>query len=612
MLGRSMAVLAIVLCAACGGGGGGASSPPPVQTPPPTTPTPTAAEVLAADLVGLTLAEFYDASFLALSLRSPEGVISVDPTLIDPTALPSIDDLSEGYQRDTFAMYNVVLDALRTYDRTSLSDDEKLTYDFYEWHLQDVVDREEFFYYNFIATYNIIGVRSQTERFFTDIHPVETLEDAQDFLVRLNEVLNKFRDVANHLSLQSAAGIIEPQLTLDVAIQGLGNIADGDIENNPYFTAFLGKLNDIPGLTAAQRDGLIANARTSIASRIIPAYQELRQAMQLLRASAPIAIGVGQYPKGAEYYSYALRHHTTTTMTAAQIHQLGLDELARIHVEMRVLFDELGYPNNESLEQLYARVASDGGVIAAADVKATYESIIAAAQTDITVAFDIFPSTPVVVGDDPSGGFYIAPSLDGSRPGTFYAGTQNDQPYYQMPSLTYHESVPGHHTQIAIALDQDTVRFRRVLRFTAFSEGWALYAERLAWELNWYTTDTYGDLGRLQYEALRAARLVMDTGIHSLGWTFNQAAQFNQENIGASLGSSQGAAGRYSVWPGQATAYMIGMLRILEVRQRAMDELGSEFDLIEFHRVVVTNGGIPLALLDGVVDRYIAEKLSAP
>lgn len=607
-----MALLAIVLCAACGGGGGGASSPPPVQTPPPTTPTPTAAEVLAADLVGLTLAEFYDASFLALSLRSPEGVISVDPTLIDPTALPSIDDLSDGYQRDTFAMYNVVLDALRTYDRTSLSDDEKLTYDFYEWHLQDVVDREEFFYYNFIATYNIIGVRSQTERFFTDIHPVETLEDAQDFLVRLNEVLDKFRDVANHLSLQSAAGIIEPQLTLDIAIQGLGSIADGGIEDNPYFTAFVGKLNNIPGLTAGQRDALISNARNSIASRIIPAYRELRQAMQSLRASAPTAIGVSQYPKGAEYYSYALRHHTTTTMTAAQIHQLGLNELARIHVEMRVLFDELGYPNNESLEQLYARVASDGGIIAAADVKATYESIIAAAQTDITVAFDIFPSTPVVVGDDPSGGFYIAPSLDGSRPGTFYAGTQNDQPYYQMPSLTYHESVPGHHTQIAIALDQDTVEFRRVLRFTAFSEGWALYAERLAWELNWYTTDTYGDLGRLQYEALRAARLVMDTGIHSLGWTFDQAAQFNQENIGASLGSSQGAAGRYSVWPGQATAYMIGMLRILEVRQRAMDELGSEFDLIEFHRVVLTNGGIPLALLDGVVDRYIAEKLATP
>lgn len=607
-----MALLAIVLCAACGGGGGGASSPPPVQTPPPTTPTPTAADVLAADLVGLTLAEYYDASFLALSLRSPEDVISVDPTLIDPTAIPTIDDLSDGYQRETFAMYNVALDALRTYDRAALNDDEKLTYDFYEWHLQDVVDREEFFYYNFIATYNIIGVQSQTLRFFTDIHPLDTIEDAQDFLVRLNEVLDKFRDVANHLSLQSAAGIIEPQLTLDVAIQGLGGIADGGIEDNPYFTAFVGKLNNIPGLTAGQRDALISNARNSIASRIIPAYRELRQALQSLRASAPTAIGVGQYPKGAEYYSYALRHHTTTTMTAAQIHQLGLNELARIHVEMRVLFDELGYPDDESLEQLYARVSSDGGVIAAADVKATYESIIAAAQTDITVAFDIFPSTPVVVGDDPFGGFYIAPSLDGSRPGTFYAGTQNDQPYYQMPSLTYHESVPGHHTQIAIALDQDTVGFRRVLRFTAFSEGWALYAERLAWELNWYTTDTYGDLGRLQYEALRAARLVMDTGIHSLGWTFNQAAQFNQENIGASLGSSQGAAGRYSVWPGQATAYMIGMLRILEVRQRAMDELGSEFDLIEFHRVVLTNGGIPLALLDGVVDRYIAEKLATP
>lgn len=176
-----------------------------------------------------------------------------------------------------------------------------------------------------------------------------------------------------------------------------------------------------------------------------------------------------------------------------------------------------------------------------------------------------------------------------------------------MRSLAYHEAIPGHHTQIAIALDQDQPVYRAVQRSTGFIEGWALYAERLAWELGWHDNDPYSNLGRLQYEALRASRLVMDTGIHSMGWTFDQAVQFNIDNIGATLGSSQGAAARYSVWPGQATAYMVGMLQILDERQRAMDALGPQFDLKAFHRALLTNGSVPLAFLDDIVDRYIAE-----
>jgi uncharacterized protein (DUF885 family) len=323
-------------------------------------------------------------------------------------------------------------------------------------------------------------------------------------------------------------------------------------------------------------------------------------------------IGVGQYPQGSEYYNFMLRHHTTTDLTAAEIHQLGLDHLQRIHAEMRIIFDQLGYPQNETLQQLYARVTADGGVIPAADVKSTYEAIIQATELELDQAFDIFPSANVVVAEDRFGGFYIAPSFDGSRPGAFYAGTEFDEAWFRMPSLTYHEAIPGHHTQIGIAMDQDGPAFRKTERFTAFVEGWALYAERLAYELNWYDSDPYGDLGRLQYEALRAARLVMDTGIHSMGWSFERAVQFNMDNLGASRGSSEGAAGRYSVVPGQATAYMIGMLHILEARQRAQDQLGAEFDLKEFHRVVLTSGGIPLALLDNVVDDWIAAKLVAP
>jgi uncharacterized protein (DUF885 family) len=286
---------------------------------------------------------------------------------------------------------------------------------------------------------------------------------------------------------------------------------------------------------------------------------------------------------------------------------LGLDHLDRIHAEMRVIFDLLDYPQNETLPELYARVEADGGIVPAADSFQTFVDLIAFAEANLPQAFDVFPTADVVVLPDPFGGFYISPSFDGSRPGAFYAGTDFDQPYATMPTLTFHESLPGHHMQIAIQAEADVALFRKVIRSTAFTEGWALYAERLAFELGWYDNDDYGNLGRLQFEALRAARLVIDTGIHSLGWTFDEATQFNQDNVGATVGASQGAAARYSVIPGQATAYMVGMLQILSERQRAMDALGVNFDLIDFHRAVLTSGAVPLSLLGGVVDRYIAE-----
>jgi uncharacterized protein (DUF885 family) len=338
----------------------------------------------------------------------------------------------------------------------------------------------------------------------------------------------------------------------------------------------------------------------------------LQATLAELRAAAPAGIGVSQHPRGSEYYAYVLRHHSTTDLTPAEVHQLGLDELDRIHAEMRLIFDQLGYPQNESLQQLYGRVTQAGGVIPAASLLSTFEDIIADAESRVGAAFDIFPSADVIVLPDPFGGFYIGPSIDGARPGAFYAGTQSGQPWYQMPSLAYHEAVPGHHTQIAIAMEQDAPVFRKVVNFTGFVEGWALYAERLAWELGWYDSDRLGDLGRLQYEALRAARLVIDTGIHHFGWSFDRAALFNEENVGWSPGASQNAVLRYTVYPGQATAYMVGLLKILDERERARAALGPAFDLKSFHRAILANGAVPLSLLDAVVDQYIAAASSAP
>ena len=603
-----LASLLLLALSSCGGGGGGETSSP--QPLPPTGPSPS--EQLAQDLQGLALDDFYFESFEALILRSPETVVWEALESVFPLQAVELDDISDAYQRETFAMYQVVLDALRGYDRDLLTPDEQLDYDIYEYFLQDEVERLDFIYHDFRATYMLFSVQRVTQRFFTDIHPLGTRQDAEDYVTRLALVGGKFDQLIDHLQRQRNAGIVEPALTLGIARDQAAGIAGRSTEANPYFERFAAEIGQIEGLSVADRNDLLARARAATENSVAPAYRRLRDQLQNLLANAPPIIGVGQYPRGGEWYAYALRHHSTTDLTPAEVHQLGLDELARIHAEMRLVFDDLGYPQNESLEQLYARVARDGGIIPAADVKPTYESIIAEAESRLGEAFDIFPSADVIVLPDPSGGFYIGPSFDGTRPGAFYAGTTSDQAWFSMPSLTYHESVPGHHTQIAIAMDQDVPAFRKIVGFTGLVEGWALYAERLAHELGWYEGDPYGELGRLQFEALRAARLVIDTGIHSLGWSFDDAVQFNRDNVGASLGSSRGAAARYSVWPGQATAYMVGMLEILRQRQRAMDALGPQFDLKAFHRAVLSNGAVPLTLLDDVVDRYIAAAANTP
>jgi uncharacterized protein (DUF885 family) len=602
----STLLVAVFLLAACGGGDNGA----PDNNPPPAALSP--AEILAGDLQGLALDEFYQTSFGALIRRSPETVVWEGLTGTFPLDSVDLDDLSDDYSRDTFAMYQVVLDALRGYDRAALDAQRQLNYDIYAWYLQDIIDRLEFIYHDFPATYMLFAEQRRTERFFTDIHPLETTQDRDDYTTRLNQVERKFGQLVDHLELQRQTGIVEPALSMQIAINQMTPLAQGAGQGHPYYTRFFNDIAQIPGLNAAERDDLRARALSAVNNSVIPGYQALLSQLNNLLNSAPPVIGVGQYARGSDYYTYSLRHHSTTNLTAAEIHHLGLRELSRIHSEMRLIFDQLGYPQNETLQQLFARVARDGGVIPAANVLSTYEGIIDIAEQRLDQAFDIFPSADVIVLPDPFGGFYIGPSFDGTRPGAFYAGTQNDQAWFQMPSLTYHESVPGHHTQITLAMEQDVPAFRKIVGFTSFVEGWALYAERLASELGWYESDPYADLGRLQFEALRAARLVMDTGIHDLDWSFNVATQFNADNVGTSTDSSQGAAARYSVWPGQATAYMIGMLQILDERQRAMDRLGAQFDVKGFHRALLSNGAVPLALLPTVVDRYIAEVQAGP
>lgn len=356
--------------------------------------------------------------------------------------------------------------------------------------------------------------------------------------------------------------------------------------------------------TDDKRDYL-RQAEAIIKQRVLPAYQSLGQTLNDLYPEAPDTIGFGQYPNGAQYYQSRLAFFTSSDMTADDIHQLGLQQLALIHQQMSTLFTELGYPNNESLQQSYNRVAQDAGIIKASQVKTTYENIISQAYTDSLVAFSTIPQQEVIVVGGETGGYYIRGTDDGTRPGAFYANTANDQPYTTMPTLAYHEAIPGHHFQIALASETKLPLIQRKYGFTAFVEGWALYAERLAKDLGWYDNDPYGDLGRLQYEAMRAARLVIDTGIHVYGWNPRQADNFHLDNVGYG-----GSIARYSVWPGQATAYSAGMLKILALRQQTQEQLGELYEMKEFHKVILESGAMPLNILQLHVERYIAEKIN--
>jgi uncharacterized protein (DUF885 family) len=401
-----------------------------------------------------------------------------------------------------------------------------------------------------------------------------------------------------------------PLFLVNWIIQELSNISLSDAEATPYYTAFESKISALGEIDAAQKQVLLEQAKQAVISSVIPAYQSLVSYFTHLATVTNNDAGVWKFSDGDSYYSYMLKHHTTTDLTPDQIHQAGLLALERIHAEMRTIFDQLGYPENESLPQLYARVANDGGILYGDAIVSGYQQIISHADQNIASAFDLRPDIGVIVIGGPTGGYYTPPAIDGSRPGMFYAQDTGAQPKFSMPTLAYHEAIPGHHFQLTIAQQLDLPSIRRGMEFTAFVEGWALYAERLALDLGFYDDDIYGNLGRLQFEAFRAARLVVDTGLHAMQWDFNQAVQFMIENTGMPQAQLQAEVSRYICLPGQATAYYIGYTRIMELRQRAMNQLGDQFDLKEFHNLLLGNGTMPLDVLDAVGNRYIQEKLS--
>jgi uncharacterized protein (DUF885 family) len=566
-----------------------------------------------ADSEALSLDEFFEVSWRELALRDPENVLA--DGMADVCGLEGVEltNISDEYLRETYALYASTLETLRTYDRSELTPEQQVSYDVYEWYLEDRLREQEFMYYDYPATfYPITATHWEIVHFFTDLHPVASKQDAEDYVTRLEQVDTKFEQLLDGLKLREEAGIVPPKFSIQWGLYSVRNLAKANATRTPFYEVFRDKVNALEDVSDAEKQDLLKSAEQAIKKSVLPGYKDLAEYMKHLESVAPTDEGVWQFDGGDAYYEYVLRHFTTTDMTADEVHEVGKKELARIHDEMRTIFDELGYPDRESLPQLFDRVEQDGGFVPGSQVMETYEAIIDEADKNLDVAFDIRPEADVVVLESSIKGMYVSASRDGSRPGAFHAGLGNaDEPRYAMPTLAYHEAVPGHHTQIALAQESDLPEFRNSIGYSGFAEGWALYAEKLASELGWYDDDPYGDLGRLQAEAFRAARLVVDTGIHAKRWTFDEAVDFFVENTGYEPGDAvdpEGQIARYIVWPGQSTSYKVGMIKIMELRQRAVDELGDEFDIKEFHNVVLSNGSVPLEILERIVDDYIEEK----
>lgn len=579
---------------------------------------------IVAQLEGLPIDEFFEESFRYLQVRDPDTLIYNG--LADEYGVEKYDQfttISDSYIRETQQLESAILDLLRSYDRSSLSSEQQLSYDIYEWYLDDLVRGHEVMYYSYpINSVGLWDTQYWLVYSLFDSLPMNSLQDARNYITRLSQIDTWMEQLLEQLTLREQAGVIPPkflvQRSINLVEQYIQKREDGtfDAEATYLYTLFRDKLEQID-ITDEQEYALLNTALAEIEQTFIPAFIELREYLIYLESIASDVPGVGTLPKGEEYYTYILRHWTGTDYSPDQIHERGLAEVAHIQAEMRALAAEMGYPEDISMAELDQLFSTDTDYLQGEPLKTEYERLIAEADKAMDDYFDLRPKAKVIVTYDPEAppAYYEAPPKDGSGPGQMVVNLANSAQFifYNPTVLTHHETVPGHHVQIALAQElglptsfrRDIIYnfYRQQVPFEAYTEGWALYAEGLASEMGLYGDDSLGNLGRLRLRLHRTARLVVDTGIHAKGWTVEEAIDYLTEATGSQYRQNQLA--QIIAVPGQACGYNIGMFTILELRQRAMDQLGDKFDIKEFHNVILGHGPMPIQILEQVVNDWI-------
>ena len=447
----------------------------------------------------------------------------------------------------------------------------------------------------------------------TGPQPFKTVKDYDDWLARAGRLPVLFDTSIANMRAGVEAGVVQPTVLMEKVVPQLDTL----IKDKPEDTLFWGPIANMPeGFSDADRQRLTQAYRTLIADQLMPAYQELRDfiANEYLPATRD-TFGLDRLPDGEAWYAFNVRQSTTTGLTPAQIHQIGLDEVARIHGEIQQVMDQVGFEG--TMQEFFKFMKDDPQFTfdSEDELLAYYRALEARIDAKVPEQYSLVPKAPFEIrpveafrAEAAAGGQYYPPSDDGSRPGVFYVNTFDlpTRKSWFAESLYLHEAVPGHHFQIALQIElEDMPDFRRWGGENAFAEGWGLYAESQGKALGVYT-DPYQYFGRLQNELWRAIRLVVDTGLHSKGWSRQQVIDYMLENSAESEVQSTAEAERYIAWPAQALGYKIGELKIQELRKRAETELGDGFDIRAFHAEVLKDGAVPLDVLEGKIDRWIA------
>ncbi|AKS42960.1 DUF885 domain-containing protein [Wenzhouxiangella marina] len=575
----------------------------------------------------VTLNLFFERTFLQFGLDSPQALTSIG--LFD--ALPikfyqgKLDEVSIERQEAMDAWVEDSLTTLRRYDRSDYEGQEALSYDIFEWFLARQVEGQRWSWHDF-PLHQMRGIHTGLPNFMLQVHPVRNEQDVDFYLARLAGFPEAFAGTVEVLEEHERRGVVAPRFAIEKTLESMREFIEQPVEDNPLYAEFLERVDAIEGFPEGRRRALPGELAEVIREAVYPAYESLIAYQDALLLRARSNDGVWRLPDGDDYYAWAVRWHTTTDYTPEDVHQIGLAEVARIEAEMDAILCSVGRCEGSVGERVQALSRdpdqlfedSDAGREAILDA---FREIITEIDGGLDDWFDVRPAAGVEVRrvpeyaeDGSAGAYYSRPAMDGSRPGVFFAKLKHveEHPRFGLRTLAYHEAIPGHHFQIALQQELTGVpMFRRMLPFTAYSEGWALYAERVAWEAG-FQNDPLDNLGRLQAEQFRAVRLVVDTGMHYRRWTREQAIEYMVEKTGMARTDVVSEIERYLVMPGQALAYKVGMMKLLELRDRARAELGERFDIRQFHNRILMNGSMPLDIVESVIDEWIEERLNDP
>ena len=532
----------------------------------------------------------------------------------------SFDDVSDVGIKANFGLTRKYLAEIGRIDITGIDRSQNIDLRILKWYLETQLEGEKFVYHKYFIDH-LTGAHAQVTNVLTEYHTIIDLQDANDYLARLEKIPLRLKQTHEQIDFQESKGIRPPIFVIDRVIVSMEEFIQPAPQLNLLYLDLDRKLSPLSSLDPTASDDLRRKAEVILREKVYPAYAGFIERLKASLPDADSVPGVWKLPKGNPYYQYSLRSQTTTSLTSEQVFQLGQEEVKPLQDRARILLDSLGIKGNKNYGERMNDYWANTNLPESKDtfrypdspesrrtILLDYQSYIDSAQLQLPEAFEYVTKTKVMVQAVPeykeqSGLTYYEPaSLDGKRKGVFYVNLSNYPFKPGMRSLAYHETIPGHHYQIA--LQQELTQrhlFRALLYFTGFVEGWAMYAQNLAEEVGWLP-EIHSRLSELNSQLFRAVRIVVDSGIHYKRWTKAQALKYMQDNLGW---SSDAEVDRYLVWPGQATCYTLGKLKILELREKAKRELGSSFDMKDFHMIVLENGNLPLDLLEEIVDEYI-------